>query len=275
MFEANVRVLDPDTCSHCNRLAKWFVETYQEQIADTASFHVWINDLQPKTQQLVDKIRYSPHVLQLLSQGYVRFEGIRGMDEIYLTPVNGNGGDMNLTAPHYDGVLGFLPDNGIDIIRVLICISGNPDHVTTFQTSKVSATAETCSMMAFDFQQELHQVRSIDTLLPSKAQKVPRVLLKLHYVGCKTECNRSPYKDAYVSTTQHINKMVRALLQYSNNPRNGAEHAVGLLTNWGREFNMEAPHWMKLLVATVLVVFVGTFVWACVRLTTMLIAKAS
>lgn len=235
MFKAVVANLDESTCADSKALAAWFFRTHDRQVRAKPSFHVLTSALPADVQAMVDKVRYSPSVIARLSAGFSSFEPLPEIDEIYLTHVQKDGGDNGLSYPHYDGIQRSWRSN-VSVVRALICVSGDPDHVTTFETSNMTAKAQTCSMMALDYDHELHFVNPIE----GARSTVPRVLIKAHYVACRGACN--PYNKAlYVWVTCLVNRVSRHLMRYSNDPSNPLEYVIGAITIMLRLVSNRSP----------------------------------
>lgn len=98
------------------------------------------------------------------------------MDEVYVSSIGTiRSSDTVFESPHIDGPFGFLL--GAYLFRTIVAISENGYIETIFPNHDTKHQLETGEYLSFDYNREVHYIRSINIPKPGNR----RIVLKIHY----------------------------------------------------------------------------------------------
>ena len=217
-------------------LSRWVEEHFREALGKRPSCHVYVETLPAEIVALIDRLRDSPVIRELIVRQVPAgsgFEPMKHTDELYVSHYNKDrGGDQGLFDRHYDGNLRFLSSSMV--VRALIYLQSDASYKVVFADSRVEKAFTTYDFGLLDFHRELHWVEGSYT--PGSPQ---RILLKCNYlVTCPGGGARGRFALAANTAVFYV---VKAAMEYSKSPRTPTQKAVGYLCNLFRRLNIVHP----------------------------------
>ena len=217
-------------------LSRWVEAHFREQLGKRPSCHVYIETLPAEIVALIDRLRDSPAIRDLIVRQVPAGSGFKPMkhtDELYISHYNKDrGGDQGLFDRHYDGNLRFLSSSMV--VRALIYLQSDASYKVVFADSLVEKAFTTYDFGLLDFHRELHWVEGSYT--PGGPQ---RILLKCNYLVTRPGAGaRGRFALAANTAVFYV---VKAAMEYSKSPRTPAQKAVGYLCNLFRRLNIVHP----------------------------------
>ncbi len=146
--------------------------------------HWWFHEPPAEVRDALARIAHSPEILDAFRAAHpgCDVEVVGEMNEIYVSgPDQERSSDAVFYTPHVDGPYAVWP--GAAVYRALLGVTPNRRIETVFVHPQdggepLAATVSRGDLLAFDFNRELHFIRS----RPDVAEEEPRCVLKLHYV---------------------------------------------------------------------------------------------
>ncbi|MBX2801253.1 MAG: phosphatidylethanolamine N-methyltransferase family protein [Myxococcales bacterium] len=146
--------------------------------------HWWFHDTPQAVQEALQRLASDPHVLGLFRDAHpgCDVEIVHEMNEIYVSgPENEATSDTVFYTPHVDGPFAIWP--GATVYRSLVGITENTRVQTLFvhptrHAEPLAYTLTQGELLAFDFNRELHFIRTV----PDRSDPDQRCVLKVHYV---------------------------------------------------------------------------------------------
>lgn len=237
LFPATLgRFETPEDRALIDGLSRWVETHFREQLAQRPSCHVYIETLPAEIVALIDRLRDSPVIHDLIVRQVPAgsgFEPMKHTDELYISHYNKDrGGDQGLFDRHYDGNLRFLSSSMV--VRALIYLQSDARYKVVFGDSRVEKAFGTYEFGLLDFHRELHWVEGSYT--PGAPQ---RILLKCNYLVTAPGAGaRGRFARAANTAVFYV---VKAAMEYSKSPRTPAQKAVGHLCNLFRRLNIVHP----------------------------------
>ena len=227
-------------------LSRWVETHFREELGKRPSCHVYVETLPAEIVALIDRLRDSPVIRDLILRQVPAgsgFEPMKHTDELYISHYNKDrGGDQGLFDRHYDGNLRFL--SSTMVVRALIYLQSDASYKVVFADSRVERAFTTYEFGLLDFHRELHWVEGRYT------EGAPqRILLKCNYlVTCPGARVRGRLALAANTAVFYV---VKAAMEYSKSPRTPAQKAVGHLCNLFRRLNIVHPLVPLAMIATI------------------------
>lgn len=219
-------------------LRQWALQTFKKDIEGRSCLHMYVKNLPTETQKLIDKLRYSPQIINAIRSKVVgcdlkQIKALSSSDELYISHYNNdNGGDQGLFFQHYDGSLRGMKN--VTVVRSLIYINANDKYVVKFLDTGMKHNFKTNEFGLLDFHNELHEVEG-----EYNPNDTPRMLLKCQYFIC-TKCNPL-YEKYIVLLNLYIFYIVKYCMEYSKSPTTLSQKLVGWICNVMRVLNMLSP----------------------------------
>lgn len=237
-------------------LRDWSFKHFEKDLQERPSLHRYVETLPRDIIEKIDKLRYSPQILQDICKQFPKRDcnitPLATTDEVYISHYNmDKGGDQGLFDKHYDGNLRFI--NDATVVRVLIYLSSDDDYVVRFLDSKLSKNFKTYEYGILDFHKELHYVEG-----SYKASDTSRILLKCNYLVCP-KCSPS-FNKLNIWFNKAVFFTVKACMEYSKSPKTPMQHVIGFFCNLFRELNMMHP----LLPVVIAYLILGIIIWVLV-----------
>jgi hypothetical protein len=237
LFPATLgRFETPEDRALIDGLSRWVEAHFREQLSQRPSCHVYVETLPAEIVALVDRLRDSPVIRELIVRQVPAgsgFEPMKHTDELYISHYNKDrGGDQGLFDKHYDGNLRFLSSSMV--VRALIYLQSDDTYKVVFDDSRVEKAFTTYEFGLLDFHRELHWVEG--TFNPADRQ---RILLKCNYLVVPPN---APLRTRLVAgANTGVFYVVKAAMEYSKSPSNPAQVAVGFACNLFRVMNNVHP----------------------------------
>ena len=237
LFPATIgRFETPEDRALIDGLSRWVEAHFREQLSQRPSCHVYVETLPAEIVALIDRLRDSPVIRDLIVRQVPAgsgFEPMKHTDELYISHYNKDrGGDQGLFDRHYDGNLRFLSSSMV--VRALIYLQSDASYKVVFGDSRVEKAFTSYEFGLLDFHRELHWVEGSYT--PGAPQ---RILLKCNYLVTVPGAGvRGRFALAANTAVFYV---VKAAMEYSKSPRTPAQKAVGYLCNLFRRLNIVHP----------------------------------
>jgi len=214
-------------------LSRWVEDHFREELDQRPSCHIYVETLPGEIVALIDRLRDSPIIRDLIVRQVPAgsgFEPMKHTDELYISHYNKDrGGDQGLFDKHYDGNLRFL--SSTIVVRALIYLQSDASYKVVFGDSRVEKAFGTYEFGLLDFHRELHWVEG--SYRPGAPQ---RILLKCNYLV--TLPGAGARGRVALAANTAVFYVVKAAMEYSKSPRTPAQKAVGHLCNLFRRLNI-------------------------------------
>jgi hypothetical protein len=243
-----------------DELVDWVEVTYQADLAQRPSKHVYLRHLPQDVLLRMDQLRFGPAVYEAIGRPFGpdwRIIPMAHTDELYLSHYNKDkGGDQGLFDKHYDGNLRFV-SFGV-VVRALIYLQSDRTYKVVFADSRVEKAFGDYEFGILDFHRELHWVEG--EYRPEDRQ---RILLKCNYLLVPPGGGlwQRVMTHAVMAANTGVFYVVKAAMEYSKSPKNLPQRLVGHVCNWARSLNNIHPVLPLALLAALLALAVwGTAV---------------
>lgn len=223
-----------------DELVDWVEATYQADLAQRPSKHVYLRHLSPDVLQRMDLLRFGPAVFEAILRPFGpdwRIIPMAHTDELYLSHYNKDkGGDQGLFDKHYDGNLRFV-SFGV-VVRALIYLQSDRTYKVVFADSRVEKAFGDYEFGILDFHRELHWVEG-----EYRAEDRQRILLKCNYLLVPPGGGlwQRVMTHAVMAANTGVFYVVKAAMEYSKSPKNLPQRLVGYVCNWARSLNNIHP----------------------------------
>lgn len=226
----------PNDAALVDELVSWVEATYQADLAQRPSKHVYIRHLPAGVQQQMDALRDHPAVHAAIKSrvpGHWAITPMKHTDELYLSHYNKDGGgDQGLFDKHYDGNLRFIPFGCV--VRSLIYLQSDDTYTVVFADSGVRKAFTDREFGVLDFHRELHWVEG-----EYRAEDRQRILLKCNYLVAPP--NTAWMTRLVLAANTAVFYVVKAAMEYSKSPKTPTQKAIGFVCNLMRTLNNVHP----------------------------------
>jgi hypothetical protein len=240
-----------DEINTIDEIRKYILSNYTDKLKGRSSLHEYIDNTPLELQTLVDKVRKSQRIKNLICSKYKQCDvtQLSNTDELYISHYNlDGGGDQGLYDKHYDGVLRFI--NDATIVRALVYVNSNDDFKVHFLDSKKSHHFSNYEFGILDFNREYHWVEG--SYNKNMDYKDSRILLKINYLICPN-CS-SLYTKFIIFLNESVFFIVKKCMEYSKSPQTPAQHIIGFFCNLFRWVNNISVYLTFILAITIIVI---------------------
>jgi len=240
-----------DEINTIDEIRKYILSNYTDKLKERPSLHEYIDNTPLELQTLVDKVRKSSRIKNLICSKYKQCDltQLSNIDELYISHYNlDGGGDQGLYDKHYDGVLRFI--NDATVIRALVYVNSNDDFKVHFLDSKKSHHFSNYEFGILDFNREYHWVEG--SYNKNMDHKDSRILLKINYLVCPN-CS-SGYTKFIIFLNASVFSFVKICMQYSKSPQTPFQCIIGFFCNLFRLVNNISVFLTFILAITILVI---------------------